>query len=385
MVRSIHKYARKLETHRLTPVGEPLIGSLDAELRWNRPDPRAPLLAPLFDTLDITSLLCARPAEPFGSIIDFLASRAGVSIRPNDTETRTFLHEIPVIDEFATATIAAALQQRRCVIVGGHGIVTTGTVTPEQAFVTFSSVCFSCFVKFFHDFAAAGSRRTDDREYAGVFEAAAAALPPPPTHPATLTPGPFTTEETVYRALAEAGKATVDYGLVDSYFGNISYLHEGTLYISQTSSSLDELAGCIDPCPLDGSSCAGITASSELSAHRHIVCDTGACAVLHGHPTFSVIMSMLCERRGCEHEGECHIACPYPRAVAGVPVVPGEVGGGPHGLCNTVPPAMRGNPGVIVYGHGVFTTGKTDFNEAFASLLTIEERCREGYFALIRR
>ena len=58
--------------------------------------------------------------------------------------------------------------------------------------------------------------------------------------------------------------------MVDSYFGNISYRDGNTIYISQTGSSLDDLAGCIDPCPVDGSTCAAITASSEYSAHRDI-------------------------------------------------------------------------------------------------------------------
>jgi len=34
----------------------------------------------------------------------------------------------------------------------------------------------------------------------------------------------------------------------------------------------------------------------------------------------------------------------------------------------------------IVYGHGVFTTGKRDFNDAFARLLAVENDCRAEYF-----
>jgi hypothetical protein len=44
---------------------------------------------------------------------------------------------------------------------------------------------------------------------------------------------------------------------------------------------------------------------------------------------------------------------------------------------------MRDHPGVIVYGHGVFTTGTGDFNEAFTCLLTTENGCRERYFELV--
>jgi len=55
--------------------------------------------------------------------------------------------------------------------------------------------------------------------------------------------------------------------------------------------------------------------------------------------------------------------CPEKRLVGDVPIVSGEVGTGPYGLCHTVPAAMAGRQGVIVYGHGVFTMGRQDFNE----------------------
>ncbi|MBD3315274.1 MAG: rRNA adenine dimethylase [Chitinivibrionales bacterium] len=377
------KYAQKLALQGLTPPKEALIGFLDAELRWNQEDARIETLAPVFDHLNINALLFARPAEPFASIVDFLASRTRGPIRPNDTETRTFLHDIPVIDEFAALPIAEALKHRKSVIVRDRGIVTAGSVTPEQTFVSFSSICFACFVKFFYDFLAAGKRRFNDQQYLRVYQTAVASLPPARTFDATPAHGPFNTAEEIHRAMDEAGKLTVTYGLVDSYFGNVSYLRDNILYISQSGSSLDELAGHIDPCPLDGSSCAGITASSELSAHRRIVTGTEADAVLHGHPKFSVIMSMFCERSACAHNETCHLSCPHPRSVAGIPIVPGEVGVGPHGLCNTVPPALKNNPAAIVYGHGVFTTAVTDFNEALESLLSIENQCRNRYFTLI--
>jgi ribulose-5-phosphate 4-epimerase/fuculose-1-phosphate aldolase len=66
--------------------------------------------------------------------------------------------------------------------------------------------------------------------------------------------------------------------------------------------------------------------------------------------------------------------------IGDVPVVAGEAGDGPFGLCHTVPPALQDHPGVIVYGHGLFTTGRDDFNEAFQRLVQIENTCRKEYF-----
>jgi ribulose-5-phosphate 4-epimerase/fuculose-1-phosphate aldolase len=192
--------------------------------------------------------------------------------------------------------------------------------------------------------------------------------------------GPFASETEVHAALQEAGKLTVDHRLVDSYFGNISLRHEDTLHISQTGSSLDNLKGCVDPCPIDGSSCAAITASSELPAHLQIVQHTEYKAILHGHPKFAVILSMDCNIENCECSNTCHIKCPHERSVCNIPVVSGEVGSGPYGLCKTVPKAIRNSPGVIVYGHGLFTAGTEDFNQPFRSLLEIENNCREEYF-----
>jgi len=380
MEQLVEKYDRKLVAAGLAEPGAPLLAGRDAEIVWNRDDADCGELQKLFDRLNINALLFTRPAEPYRSLVDFLAAGAGEAIEPSDCETRTFLHDLPVVREFDAGAIAAALKHRKSAIVPGRGVVTTGSVSPEQAFVTFSSVCFACFVKFFTDAltAARAGELTGQREE--LLQRAAGQLDPLPEAPPELMAGPFDGEQQVYDALDEAGRLTVDHHLVDSYFGNISYRFRQTLYISQTTSSLDELAGHVDPVPLDGSSCAGITASSELTAHREVVQTTENRAVLHGHPKFAVILSMDCDRKGCRFVGRCHVRCPYERFLGDVPIVPGEVGTGPTGLCHTLPPAMKGRRGVIVYGHGLFTVGRTDFNEAFGHLLDVERFCRAEYF-----
>lgn len=384
MERLIGKYAAKMVDAGLADSGAPLIGALDADLVWNRDGFPRDILEDVFEGLNINSLLFSKPAEPYRSIIDFLASRSEGVITPEDCETRTFLHDLPVAESFHASSIIRALKRRKCVIVPREGLVTFGTVTPEQAFVTYSSVCFSCFVKFFADLLKELQRRRIDREWENVLNTVLSHLPALCGTPPALTPGPFGSEEEVRRALCEAGRATVRQGLVDSYFGNISYLWNDILYISQTGGSLDELEDCIDSCPLDGSSCAGLTASSELTAHLKIVRDTEVRAILHGHPRFSVILSMDCRKEQCEFRGSCHIRCPERRSVGGIPVVPGEVGTGPFGLCHTAPPVLKGHRGVIVYGHGVFTASAGDFNDAFRHLLDIERACREDCLERIR-
>lgn len=378
----IGKYSRKLVAAGYAEEGAPLLGAVDADLVWNRDDPARSVLEEVFAELNIQSLLFCRPAEPYRTVVDFLAGEADGTIFPEDTETRTFFHDLPVATAFTAREIISALRERKCVIIPGRGVVTFGTVSPEQAFITFCSVCFAAFVKFFADFLAKTRRGNVEPAREEAFRRAVLHLDPPVTGAAAaaLRKGPFCDAEAVLGAMEEAGRQTVACRLVDSYFGNISLLSGKLLYISQTGSSLDELSGCIDAVPLDGSSCAGITASSEFSAHRQIVLYTGRHTILHGHPRFSVILSLDCDRPDCPERGFCHLRCPERRFAGEVPIVPGEIGTGRYGLCRTVPPALQNHPGVIVHGHGVFTAGGEDFNGAFGSLLAIENASRNEYF-----
>ncbi|WP_020678285.1 class II aldolase/adducin family protein [Geopsychrobacter electrodiphilus] len=385
MLKLLNKYAQKMVTHGLCSAGSPLIGGVNDAVVWNRADPLTPELENVIAGLNINSLIFARPAEPFFSILNYHCRHSASEFIPEDTETRTFLHAIPVARSLTAAEIVPLLQKRKGCVVEGQGIISFGTVSPEQAFVVFSSIIFSAFVKFFVDYAYALNKGTPDEETAKMLPVVLAAyerfLPEVPT--AELEAGDFSTEDEIVRAMIQAGHATVNARMVDSFFGNISYFANDSIYISQTGSSLDELEGCIDACPLDDSACTGITASSELLAHRDIYLGGDNRAILHGHPKFSVIMSMLCFEPDCQNRGKCHIRCDKPRFIGDIPVIPGEVGTGPRGLSNTLPPAVRGRRGAIVYGHGVFTLGNQDFRDAFAHLAAIETLSRNAYLKLI--
>ncbi len=378
----IAKYDRKLIAAGLAAPGAPLFGALDDRLVWSREAAETDTLRAVFDHTQCTALLFAQPAEPYRTAVETLAAETADALCPRDSETRTFQHDFPVIRSFDAETIVRALSRRKSVIVAGRGVITHGAVSPEQAFVSFSSVCFACLVKLLADALAARRAGTLSPHRREIVQRALDHIPPYSAFSGSLMRAPLDSESRVYAAISEAGALTVQAGLVDSYFGNVSFLHSNTLYISQTGSSLDELDGCVDPCPLEGGSCAAITASSELSAHRRIIEASECSAVLHGHPKFAVVLSLDCTRH-CDRRDRCHIACPHRRFINEIPIVSGEVGAGPYGLCNTVPPAIRGREGVIVYGHGVFTTGKKDFNEAFARLLHIETMCRREYARLI--
>ncbi|MDM8536980.1 class II aldolase/adducin family protein [Desulfobacterales bacterium HSG17] len=410
MEQLVKKYADKLIRAKLGSsqgVSQPLVGGIDDILVWNRKADETNILKKVFRGLNINSLIFLRPEEPYGHIMNFLGQsalekRAGHGIiHPKDCETKTFLHDLPVIDDFNADKIIKVLKKRKSVIivpkkphdnVKNHvalkkpAIIAHGTVSPEQCFVTISSVCFAGFVKFFTDYLYDIQTGEATKKAHDLFDLIIPYIQPLPEQLPQFAISSFNNESQIYAAVVEAGRKTIEYELVDSYFGNVSCYWNNTLYISQTGSCLDELEGCIDPVPLDGSSSAGLTASSELSAHIKIIEKTGCKTILHGHPKFSVIASMDCkpeEKAVCKFNKQCHIRCPKKRFAGTTPIVPGEVGTGPFGLCNTLPYALEQSDSAIVYGHGLFTIGKNNFSEAFNTMTKVENYCRNNYFETI--
>ncbi len=412
------KYTQKLLRDR-TAVAESLrFYRLDDVLTSNKRDEWLPLFTEVFNGLDITAILFAKPTLPFA---DLLVERTDTNIDrlvPKDSETKGFLHDIPFIRECEWAgrpkhelagMIVRCLKERKAAIIQGLGMVATGGVTVEQAYIGFSTLFHTTFVKYLLDLLVEGFRLPGEKDAFAAFRKDW--LKTPDLGSLTFTPGPLEGNaecgmrpalaralvnagcrrnaecvnrsqgtDAIYREVCRVGRYTVEKGYVDSFFGNISYFDGKTIYISQTTSSLDELEGHIDPVPLDGSSTAGLSASSELPAHRGIYLSSDYHAVLHGHPKFSVVMSMYCVEEGCTIP-DCNRFCDRKRSVCGVPVVAGETGAG--GLATSVPLAINKTGVCIAYGHGIFSAGKKDFRDAFMNMAEAEDKCRDGYFELL--
>jgi ribulose-5-phosphate 4-epimerase/fuculose-1-phosphate aldolase len=325
-------------------------------------------------------VVAARPALPFA---DFLVRRAGPEecrIIPRDTETRTFLHDIPFLRRMeagidASLPVSRLSANRKGVIVEGVGIVALGAMTIEQAYINYSSIFHATFVKYLQDLLHEGFRLPGEAEAFQEFREQW--LKPLTADGLPFRIGPLLDPAEILAEITAVGRYTVERGMVDSFFGNISVCAGNTIYISQTAASLDELAGCIDPVAMDNSSTAGITASSELLSHRCIYGASNARVILHGHPRFSVVMSMLCEKAECP-VSDCWKDCPRVRYLGDTPVVAGEIGAG--GLAERVPPVIAGPGKALVYGHGLFTIGRRDFGEAFRAMVEVENWCRDEYF-----
>jgi len=376
-------YGAKLVSDRVAAPGRVALLAQDDVLLHYGADDLVTLGRELLPRLNVTALAIAAPARPCGDLLIARCAAGDEVIVPRDTETRTFLHDIPIVRRppdgvHDPAHLASLLGGRKGIAVEGLGIIATG-VTPEQAYINVSSVYHALFVKLLLDLLRDGVRTAAEHELLADLRREVTAAPG--MEGLSFRPGPLLKPEEILDEMARVGRYTVERGLVDSFFGNISCRAGAILYISQTASSLDALAGCIDPVPFDGSSTVGLTASSELPAHRRIYEMTEATTILHGHPRFAVILSML-----CEHQADCRVVdcwkdCPAVRYLGGIPVVAGEIGAG--GLAKRVPPVIGATGRAIVFGHGVFTTGKDGFSEAFRALLEVEQWCQRDYFRLL--
>jgi ribulose-5-phosphate 4-epimerase/fuculose-1-phosphate aldolase len=375
----IAKYIAKLVADRAAlPEGIAFAAQDDALITAGAPE-LGRLAGATLSRLNALALVAARPSLPFAEFLLARAPKGESSILPQDTETRTFLHDIPFLrkeelDEDPSGQIAKLLGNRKGIIVEGVGIIAVGAITVEQAYINYSSVFHSTFVKYLQDLLAEGFILPGEREAFESFRSDW--LKPLSADGLSFREGLSDRKDEILSEIERVGRYTVERGLVDSFFGNISARSGQLIYISQTAASLDELKGCIDPVPSDNSSTTGITASSELLAHRKVFEQTGARVILHGHPKFAVVMSMLCEKGDCEIK-DCWKDCPQVRDLGGTPVVAGEIGAG--GLAKRVPPVIGATGSAIVYGHGVFTIGRAGFAEAFTALVQVEKFCREEY------
>ena len=384
----IAKYTQKLLRDRTAVPDSIRFYRLDDVVTANRQDEWLPVFTEVFSGLNVTALLFAKMTLPFGDLLVERAKAEDEKLVPRDSETKVFLHDIPFIREQAwkgrpvpelAKMIVDRLRGRKAVLIQGLGVVATGGVTVEQAYIGFSTIFHTTFVKYLLDILNDGFRLSGEREHFDWFRSEW--LRTPDLADLRFLEGPIRDERTIIEEICRVGRYTVEKGYVDSFFGNISYFDDRTIFISQTASSLDELEGHIDPVPLDGSSTAGISASSELPAHRGIYVNSNYHAVLHGHPRFSIVMSMLCREKNCSIT-DCNRLCDRQRSVCGVPIVAGETGAG--GLAKSVPLAIRDTGVCIAYGHGIFAAGKKDFQEAFMRMAEVEDRCREEYFRLLK-
>lgn len=177
----------------------------------------------------------------------------------------------------------------------------------------------------------------------------------------------------MWQEIAKFGKKLVECDLVESQFGNISIRKGEKMLITKSGSALDEInkesvveLDIEKPCDLDR------IASSETIVHRTIYKNTSALAIIHVHPAFAVIESMLVDTGSIvpiNIEGE--------HFLHEIPIVKGA--SGTADLANNVSQALIGHKGAIVSGHGTFAIGKT-LDEAYFITALVEKSCKLKYY-----
>jgi L-fuculose-phosphate aldolase len=176
----------------------------------------------------------------------------------------------------------------------------------------------------------------------------------------------------MWQDIARFGKKLVDRGLVESHFGNISIRAGSKMLITKSGSALDEITeNSVVEVNIEMPSSLDSIASSETVVHRTIYQNTPALAVIHAHPPFAVIESLLVEDVivPINIEGEYFLH--------EIPIVRGDTGS-PE-LANNTALALRGRKGVIVFRHGTFAIGN-ELEEAYFVTALIEQSCKLKYY-----
>ncbi len=177
----------------------------------------------------------------------------------------------------------------------------------------------------------------------------------------------------MWQDIAKFGKKLVDNGLVESHFGNISVRTGNKMLITKTGFPLDEITGeGVVELDIDKPSSLDSLASSETIVHRAIYKNPPALAIIHAHPPFAVIESVLEEEDmiiPINIEGEYFLH--------EIPVVRG--GAGTPELAENTAKALKSHKGIIVFRHGTFAIGK-DLDEAYFIASQMEYSCKLKYY-----
>ena len=177
----------------------------------------------------------------------------------------------------------------------------------------------------------------------------------------------------MWRDIAYWGKKLGESGLVSSRFGNISVRTERGLLIKKTGVMLDSIESADDvievglrPSPGDA------LASTETSSHRAIYLATDAKAVIHAHPQFAIVESLLCkdEIKPLDTEG-----IPF---LGTIPIVDGDSGS--KELFDNLTRVLTTTKyrGIMNRGHGSFAIGP-DLKDCFNKTTMIEHSSKVKY------
>ena len=160
-------------------------------------------------------------------------------------------------------------------------------------------------------------------------------------------------EKTLFRRFRDIGRDMFLRGLVGSHAGNMSVRIGDMIYITRTGSMLGRItARDIIAVHLEKDDANVARASSELVVHRAVYRNTSALSIIHAHPPYATLLSMVKDTIVPVDSEGSHIFME-------VPVVsPKETIGSEEGA-RLVSQRLKDVAIVVMRGHGSFARGET--------------------------
>ena len=175
--------------------------------------------------------------------------------------------------------------------------------------------------------------------------------------------------EFIYREIVKVGRLLFEERLVSARSGNISRSFGDKLFITRTGANMGTLTReDIIRLPLKEEHPLDERASVELPVHRRIILETKKPAVVHAHPTYTLLISY--ERKEIvpvDSEGR--------EILGGVPVLDLEKPSASEELAREASRMLKDSPVVVVRGHGVFSCAE-ELHRAYSFISTLEHSCK---------
>ena len=177
----------------------------------------------------------------------------------------------------------------------------------------------------------------------------------------------------MWQDISRWSKKLVSYGLTGSRFGNVSIRTKDGFIIKRTGVMLDEINSSEDLIEVRMEpSEADRHASTETPSHRAIYEVSDARAIIHAHPKYAIVESLLCESRMEPLDSEGLPFLEY------IPIVDGDPG--TKKLADGLKKVFgeHGKKAAINRGHGTFAAGP-DLEDCFNTTSMIEHSATIRY------
>ncbi len=179
----------------------------------------------------------------------------------------------------------------------------------------------------------------------------------------------------IWKDFRKFGKMLDAHGLNTSHSGNISVRRGDRIFITRRGSmSADIRKTDVIETGIYEDDSGIVLASTETGVHRAIYQNTSALAIIHAHPPYAIVLSLLeKEIIAVDAEGAYHMHK--------IPVLDLKVPVGAKEAAEAVPPVLKNYKAVMVRSHGVFATGSI-LEEAYMWVSIVDSITRLRYLAL---